>query len=233
VPPAPIAKVAHEDIAAHFDPALVGALTPRPVEAGLYGVAIDVAFDVFPFAATEYKASLHAAMKLVLAPDGAAHACVATHEVDGGAYPQTAFHQHASRSVVAFHGRWSVVGGVAQIGFTSAASDTHGCDPTKPDTDELAEATRAALHCVATGATDKLPGDAIACTATDLAQIAMPMSRAERTPSILRPRGGELVLSRSGLHVEVEQLSAALPTFSYAPVVVEIGEQYYRHRYMF
>lgn len=227
--------IAHEDIAAHFDPELVGALTPRPVEAGLYSVAIDVAFDVFPFNATEYKSSLHAAMKLALAPDGVANACVATHEIDGGAGPQTAFYQHAARSVVALRGRWSVVGGVAQISLTSAETiiDKYVCDPMKPAPDELAETTRAALHCIATGATEKLPDDAIACTATDLAQIAMPMSRAERAPSIVRPRGGELVLSRSGLHVEIEQLSAPLPTFSYAPVVVEIGQQYYRHRFMF
>ena len=50
------------------------------------------------------------------------------------------------------------------------------------------------------------------------------MSSAERSPSIVR--------SRTGLHVEVEQLRAALPTFSYAPIVVVIGPQYYSLRSM-
>ena len=38
----------------------------------MYGVAIDVSFDVFPFTGVEFKSSLHGAMKLALARDGSA-----------------------------------------------------------------------------------------------------------------------------------------------------------------
>jgi hypothetical protein len=231
--PGPQAPVSHPDgareLAERFDPAIVGSLTPRPVEAGTYGMAIDMSFNA-PSTEVELRSALHGKMTLALAADGKASACVALYSVNG-ADPKDPYHQSASKAISLLTGTWSLVDGVAQIMFTAQAAESSTCDPANADLD----AVSASMRCIATAATEKLPADAILCTETDLApQLGMPTSLAERSASNARPRGAGLVMSRSGIHVEVEQLHAERPTFSFAPASVQIEPAYYlRRRTMF
>ena len=117
-PQAPVADPhAAQDLANGFDSAVLGVLTPRPVEAGRYGMAIDVSFN-----AGEVRSALHGWMTLELAPDGTAYSCIAA---------ETADERGVSRATAALAGAWKLVDGVAQIAFHGIAPRAFSCHPEK------------------------------------------------------------------------------------------------------
>jgi hypothetical protein len=218
-----------------FDPAIVGKLTPQPVVAGDYAMALDLTFNSFVTMELEIDARVTGALQLGLAADGTATACLAVRASDGssGDYhyqppeKRTPYHEHTSTTLQVMTGTWKRTGNLATLEFTAVGY--HTCDPSKV---APASQTMLALTCVATAATAKLPAGAIACEQpSDAVELGMPMAKpgpGPFPPAHDRPRGRQLVLAPGGLHVKVEQDShATSPHFTFAPGAVAIDPKTY------
>jgi hypothetical protein len=225
--PAPQAPVANphaaQELADGFQSEILGSLSPQPISAGAFAMAIDVSFNL-----DDYRAAVHGWMTLELGPDGRASACVAAETIDD---------RPAKKTASVWVGTWKLVDGIARVEFDQVALLARSCHPAKADDSLYFEAVAGAptLRCIATGANDKLPADAIACRESDLPELGMPTIRGELPSNNTRPRGTGLVLSRTGIHVEVEQQNAQAPTYSFAPDAVDIELAFAklrRHKFM-
>ena len=211
--PAPQAPVgdphAAQELADGFQADLLGVLSPQPIRAGTFAMAIDVSFNL-----GDYRSAVHGWMTLELAPDGGASACVASEVIDD---------RPAKKSATVWAGTWKLVDGIARVAFDQVATFAPSCHPAKPGDLYFQSVTGTpTLSCIATSANAELPADAIACRELDFAGLGMPLVRGELPSDNTRPRGSGLVLSRTGIHVEVEQRDAQAPTFSFAPGTVDI-----------
>jgi hypothetical protein len=223
--PAPKATIttAQQHVLDQFDPAIVGELAPRAVDAGTYAMALTVSYDVFPTMEMRISGSSTGSLTLVLTADGKATACAKEDSREGSegqwhyepADKRTPYHEHKSANVVGMSGSWSVIDGTTLIAFDANVYNT--CDPTN--------AQPAARHpmyrCIATAATKILPADTVACVETNpFVQLGMPMSTKERDPHNGRPMGAphgqEVLLSPGKLNVTVEESRSPKPTFTFA-----------------
>jgi hypothetical protein len=224
--PTPTPKItpAQQHVLDLFDPDIVGTIAPRAVDAGTYSMALAVSYDMFPSMEMRISGTSTGSLTLTLGAGGKAHACATTEEIEGiegqwhyePAEKREPYREHKSTQIVSMSGSWSVVDGTTLIAFDAVAYNT--CEPNKAQPDQRSSM----LRCIATGATKRLPADAIACVETNsVVQLGMPMSRAERDPrragpAMGAPHGQTLVLARGGLNTKVEQSHSPFPSFTFS-----------------
>jgi hypothetical protein len=234
-PPVPAAAAA---LASTFAPDVVGKIAPTTPRAGDYAMALTMTYETFPTMEFRINERRTGALRLSLAADGTARACLgsrAEQVVDGQwHYEPPERRQHRSRnhaSLLALAGTWKVVDGVATIQFDQLRRAT--CD--------LAEAIQVAqpvvaLRCIGVGPTDRVPAGSLACEAhdqSDLLGLGMRMTAASRnvepSPAHPAPDGHNLVLGAPGLVVEVSQDSRAMvPTITFGAGTVTLVEADYQ-----
>jgi hypothetical protein len=234
VPPASAATA----LARTFAPEIVGTLAPSPPRAGDYAMALAMSFETFPSMEMRISERRTGALRLTLAGDGTARACLgskSTHTVQGQYhYEPPGRRQHSERvdaRLLALAGQWQVADGVATIRFDHLTWGT--CD--------LAKATKldkpvAELRCIGAGPPARVPAGSLACEATESSQLldlGMPMTVATRqvpaSPMHLVPAGRNVMLGAPGLAVDVAQDSHAMtPTITFRAGPVTLVEADYR-----
>ncbi|MDP1821846.1 MAG: hypothetical protein Q8L48_01325 [Archangium sp.] len=232
-PPPPSAATA---LLATFSPGVIGQAVPVvPVVPASGDYAMSLKMSSSHFVTTELRVDegRTGVLRLTLAPDGTARACLGSRgtHVAAGQYhyePDPSKRKHSSSQdvrLLALGGQWKVVDGVAKIQF----------DRQRWSSCELADAPKAdkptaELHCVGLNATDRVPAGSLACEAvekSELLDLGMPMTTAPRPPgpSGQTPAGRSFMLGAPGLWVEVEQGARAdRPTITFRAGPVRLVE---------
>jgi len=234
-PPAPAAAAA---LAKTFAPEVVGKLAPTTPRAGDYAMALAMTFETFPTMELRIDQRRTGALRLSLAPDGTARACLGSRgtEVVAGQYhyepPERRQHRSSEDArLLALAGTWKVVDGVATIQFDQLSWAT--CDLSKAI--QVAKPV-VALRCIGVGPTDRVPAGSLACEASDesdLLGLGTKMTAASRdvapSPAHPAPDGHNVVLGAPGLVVDVAQDSHAMvPTITFRAGAVTLVEADYR-----
>jgi hypothetical protein len=241
-PPAKAAvgpPAAAQALADTFSPDVVGTLIPAAPRAGDYAMQLTLSFEAFPTTELRISDRRQGVVRLTLAADGTARACLAgrsdnTSQGQWHYERDPARRQHHADSQVqllALRGTWRVDDGVAAIRFDHLASSA--CDGSAPERTPDAPTE---LRCVAVATSNRIPVGSLACVANERSQLldlGMPMTRASRRAdgpfAMSAPSGTELLLGAPGLSVDVEQdAHATLPTFKVASAAVTLDEAAYR-----
>lgn len=222
----PAPSTAATSLLATFSPEVIGKAVPVTAVTGDYAMSLELRSSYFVTAELKIDDRRTGVLRLSLAPDGTARACLgskSTH-VQAGQYhyePDPAKRQHhVSRDarLLALGGRWVLVDGVTRVRF----------DRERWSTCELADAPKsekptAELRCTGLGPTDRVPVGSLACEAvekSELLDLGFTTSTASRRRSLL--------LGAPGLHVEVEQDDASQPKITLRAVAVALVESDYR-----
>jgi hypothetical protein len=217
-------------LAETFAPEVVGKLVAAVPVAGDYAMSLRMSFETF--VTTEMRIADHrsGAMRLTLAADGSARACLGTRghdEVHGQYHYEPAerrqHHENSDVRLVALAGEWRVADGVAAVWFDRIAWST--CDAAgagklgQPITE---------LRCIAVSS-DRVPVGSLACEATatsELLGLGMPLTTAARTTHdpMAAPAGHELVLGSPGVAIAVDHdayAQQATVAFTAGPVALD------------
>jgi hypothetical protein len=231
---APSAEAAK--LAAHFAPDIVGKIAPAEPVAGDYATALDMSFETFPSTEFHIWASRTGALKLTLAPDGSARACVGVRDHHGSEgqfhYEPPGKRQHSdylTAQVQGLAGTWKLVDGVAAIRFDRASWKI--CDAAS---ETVVDSPYAELRCVGVATTDRIPAGSLVCETADpqqLLAIGMPMAvdRKVEPRSGSAPRGTGIVLGKPGITVHAKQdRNAHEPAFSFDVAAVKLDPKDYQ-----
>jgi len=234
--PAPTAPAAALALARTFAPDHVGALVPRAPAAGDYAMALTMGFSTFVTTELRIDERRTGAMRLTLAPDGTARACLGSriHKSTLGQYHyeppgRRQHHEEDDARLLALAGAWTVRDDVATIRFDRVAWST--CDATKA---EAQPTPYVELRCVGFAPTAQVPVAGLACEASapnTLLGLGMPLGATAPAPSRRQsaPTGRQLLLGAPGLTVEARQdARAGAPTFTFTPGPVTLDETAYR-----
>jgi hypothetical protein len=218
---APTAEAAK--LAAHFAPEIVGKIAPTEPVAGDYATALDMSFATFLSTEFHIWAARTGALKLTLAPDGSARACVGVRDHHGSEgqmhYEPPGKRQHSDHLTAraqGLAGTWKLVDGVAAIRFDRVSWNV--CDAAS---ETVLDSPYAELRCVGVATPDRIPAGSMVCETANpeqLLAIGMPMAvdRKVEPRSGNAPRGTGIVLGKPGITVHAKHdANAGEPAFSF------------------
>lgn len=218
-----------------FKPAFVGDLSSKAPVAGDYAMSLTMHFETFPSMEMRIDESRTGALRVTLADDGEARACLGARERRSvlGQFkyepPERRQHrEHEAARLLALAGKWQNAAGVVTVAFDRTAWGT--CD--------LAQATPlpapiTELRCVAVGSTHLLPVGGLACEAgkqSELLGLGLPLTgEGPHAAPDAAPKGANLMLGAPGVAVTVTQRShASGPTITFKADMVMLTEADYR-----
>jgi hypothetical protein len=218
-----------------FKPELVGDLSPKVPVAGDYAMSLAMRFETFPSMEMRVDERRTGAVRVTLADDGEARACLGARERRSvlGQFkyepPERRQHrEHEAARLLALAGKWQNAAGVVTIAFDRAAWGT--CD--------LAQANQlpaplTELRCVAVDSTPLLPVGGLACEAgkqSELLGLGIPLAGASpRGAPDAAPKGANLMLGAPGVAVTVTQRArASSPAITFKADVVTLAEADYQ-----
>ncbi len=198
-------------------------------------MSLAMRFSTFITMEMKVTANLKGAMRLRLAPDGTANACLGArnHRTTNGQSryqppEKREYRESDDLRLIVLAGKWSIVDGTAIVDFDRIGWNT--CDVAK-----ATSVTTSQLRCIAIDPTERIPTAGLACEASErseLLTLGMPMMTTQPNEARSSPRnppsGRHFILGAPGIHVDVDQDRHAVPAFTFTAATVTLAENEYR-----